>query len=201
MLRALFGPSKTEIWRQLAEQVGGEFEARTWTRPARVTVRHGAWTLTLDTHTVSNGESSHVYTRMRAPYVNPEGFRFEIYRANFLSDLARMFGLQDIDIGDLAFDPAFIIKSNDEARVRRLLEPRRIRDLIAAQPRIHLSVRDDEGWFGTEFPEGVDELYFRAYGVIRDLPRLEQLFELFAIVLQRLCAIGAAYEAEPDVKL
>ena len=45
---------------------------------------------------------------------------------------------------------------------------------------MYLTVKDDEGWFGTSFPEGVDELFFRVGGVIKDVERLKSLYDLFA---------------------
>jgi hypothetical protein len=77
----------------------------------------------------------------------------------------------------------------------------RIRQLLPQQPRIHLSVRDDEGWFKAKFPEGVDELYFRDIGTIEDIERLKALYELFAEVLEHLCKIGSAIEHDPGVAL
>jgi hypothetical protein len=62
-------------------------------------------------------------------------------------------------------------------------------------------VLDDEGWFGAKFPEGVDELKFHTRGIIKDLVRLQQLFELFAATLHRLCHIGSAYEDDPTIRL
>ena len=64
------------------------------------------------------------YTRMRAPYVNPEGFRFTIYRKGVFSDLGKLLGMQDIEVGDPDFDEAFIIKGNDESKVRDLFADR-----------------------------------------------------------------------------
>ena len=58
---------------------------------------------------------------MRAPYVNPEGFRFTIYRKGLFSDLGKLLGMQDIEVGDPEFDEAFIIKGNDESKVRDAL--------------------------------------------------------------------------------
>lgn len=62
-------------------------------------------------------------------------------------------------------------------------------------------MKDDEGWFGATFPEGVDELYFQVLGVIRDLDRLKSLFDLFAEILNELCHIGSAYENDPNITL
>ena len=62
-------------------------------------------------------------------------------------------------------------------------------------------MKDDEGCFGATFPDGVDELYFAVPGTINDVARLKLLYELFAETLDRLCAIGAAYERDPGVAL
>src|SRR4029078_2118248 len=104
------------------------------------------------------------YTRMRAPYVNPEGFRFTIYRKGFFSDLGKLLGMQDIEVSDPEFDEAFVIKGNDEDRVRDLFANAKIRQMIQDQPKIRLDVKDSEGWFGPKFPENVDELHFQVVG-------------------------------------
>jgi hypothetical protein len=73
--------------------------------------------------------------------------------------------------------------------------------LIEMQPNISLEVKDDEGWFGTEFPEGVDELYFQVHGIIKDVDRLKTLYFLFAEVLNQLCLIDSAYQNSPNITL
>jgi len=75
-----------------------------------------------------------------------------------------------------------------------------VRRLIENQQTIRLTVKDDEGWFGTRFPEGVDELYFCVLGIIKDIERLKSLFDLFAEVLDHLCRIGSAYEDERQLR-
>jgi hypothetical protein len=157
--------------------------------------------VTLDTYTVSSGHSHITFTRMRAPYVNPEGFRFTVYRKGFFSDLGKLLGMQDIEIGDAEFDEAFIIKGNDEIRVRDLFANAKIRQLFLAQPKIRLTVKNSEGWFGPKFPQDADELHFQVVGVIKDVDRLKSLFDLFVIVLDQLCRIGSAHKEEAGVEL
>jgi hypothetical protein len=200
-MRKWFGPSRKEIWQQLSEQMGARFVEGGFMKGDKVQVTHGDWTLTLDTYVVSTGKVTVVYTRMRAPYINPDGFRFTIYRRGFFSDVAKLFGMQDIEIGDEAFDRGFIVKATDEAKIRQLLSNPRVRELIDKQKEIELTVRDNEGWFGPEFPDDADELRFTVVGVITDLPRLVSLFELFAVTLDELCRMGSAYDRAPDVTL
>jgi hypothetical protein len=196
-----FGPSKEELWRQLSREIGAHFVPGGFWKGSKVQAHVGPWTITLDTYTVSSGESSQIYTRMRAPYVNPDGFRFTIYRKGFLSDLGKLLGMQDLEVGDPEFDEAFIVKSNDELKVRDLFARPRLRALVQAQPRIRLEVKDDEGWFRTQFPEGVDELHFQVGGVIKDITQLKGLFDLFAETLDQLCRIRAAVKQDPGVEL
>ena len=141
------------------------------------------------------------YTRMRAPYVNPDGFRFTIYRKGFFSNLGEFLGIQDIEVGDPEFDEVFIIKGNDESKVVNLFADKNVRRVIQAQPKIYLQVKDSEGWFGPKFPENVDELHFQVVGVVKDIARLKALFDLFAVVLDQLCRIGSAYKEESGVEL
>ena len=201
VLRKLFGPSKQEIWRQLCAEINARYVEGSFWKGDKVQATHGPWMITLDTYVVSNGKTTIAYTRMRAPYVNPDGFHFTIYRKGLFSEIGKWFGMQDIEIGDEAFDRDFILKSNQEPKVRDLLAGSKIRELINRQPEIYFAVKDDEGVFRSGFPEGVDELYFQVVGVIKDVERLKLLYELFSETLDQLCRIGSAYEVAPNVTL
>jgi hypothetical protein len=201
VFRKLFGPSREEIWRQLSAETGARYVDGGFWKGDKVQAAHGEWTVTLDTYAVHAGNTTIVYTRLRAPFVNTDGFRFTIYRRGFFSGIAKIFGMQDLEIGDEEFDRDFIVKGNDEGKLRALLSNEKLRKLIAAQPQISFSVKDDEGYFGTSFPEDTDELHFLVTGVIKDLDRLKQLYELFAETLDQLCRIGSAYERDPGVAL
>ena len=196
-----FGPSKDEVWRQLSQEIGSDFVEGGFWKENKVQTHVGPWTITIDTHTVHTQHAHVTYTRMRAPYVNPEGFRFTIYRKGIFSELGKLLGMQDIEVGDPDFDEAFIIKGTDEFKVRDLFADHQIRQMIQDQPEIWLDVKDSEGWFGPTFPEDVDELHFQVVGVIKDKELLKALFNLFAAVLDQLCRIGSAYKQEPGVTL
>ena len=196
-----FGPSRKEVWRQLSDEVGASYVDGGFCKGDKVKITHGEWTVTLDTFAVSTGKSTIVYTRMRAPYVNPDGFRFTVYRRGMFTGVAKWLGMQDLEIGDERFDHDFVIKANDEAKVRELLGSPKVRELLDRQKEVHFTVKDDEGWFGPRFEGDADELYFTVVGVIKDIERLKLLYELFAETLDRLCHIGSAYRHAPDVTL
>ena len=200
-MRRWFGPSREEIWRQLSTEIGARYVAGGFWKGDKVQATHEEWTVTLDTYAVSTGKAVIIFTRMRAPYVNPNSFRFTIYRKGIFSDIGKWFGMQDIEVGDPEFDRDFIIKGTDESLVRELLSHQKLRELIARQREIHFTVKDDEGWFGPTFPDGVDELQFIVVGIIKDVERLKRLYDLFAETLDELCRIGSAYQSDPGVQL
>ena len=81
----MFGPSKDEVWRRLGEEIDADFIDGGFWKGSKVQAHVGPWTVTLDTRTDSTGHAHITYTRMRAPYVNPEGLRFTFYRKGLLS--------------------------------------------------------------------------------------------------------------------
>ncbi len=189
----MFGPSKEEIWRQLCAATGADYVQGGFWKGDKVEASHGEWTLTLDNYVVSTGKVTMVFTRLRAPYINPDRFRFTIYRRGLFSDIAKWLGMQDVVVGHEDFDRDFIIKGTDEGKLRALFANPRLRELIAAQPEIHFTVKDRvTAAAGSGFPEDADELHFHVHGVIKDIERLKLLFELFAETLDQLCRIGSA---------
>ena len=224
ILRQIFGPSREEVWKQLCNELGGTLvKGKLLPHRCKARIQVKDWTVTFDTYKKGKRPT---FTRIRAPYVNKDGFRFTIYNRTLLSDLGKALGMQDvvvggpkfenlaplcgvpsyvdpydIEIGEPEFDNEFIIKGNNEEKIRQLFSNIKIRDLMQSQPSIFLQVKDDEGFFGDTFPAGVDELYFQTPGVIKDIERLKSLYYLIAEVLNMLCHIGSAYEDDPKLLL
>ena len=141
----LFGPSRTDVWNALAGEIGATVEQRGFWKGACVVADVPPWRVVLDTHTVSNGETSTTYTRVRAPFVNADGFRFTIHRKSIFTALGKLLGMQDVEVGYPAFDEKFVIRGNDQGKLRRLFANARLRELLQSQPSVHLTVKDDEG--------------------------------------------------------
>jgi hypothetical protein len=196
-----FGPKRAEIWSKLSTQLGGAYCKGTWRRTDRITVQHGHWTITLDTYTVHANNAHIPFTRFRAPFLANGTFRCKVYRSNLFAVIGKWFGMQDTAIGDAAFDKDFIVKSNDEAKVRELLAGTDLRQRLQAMKGTTLSVEDHEGWFGPKFPQDTDELRVIVSGHLKDTERLRALFALFVVALDRLCEVGIASADKPALML
>ncbi len=202
-LSSLFGPSKEEIWSQVANEINGDFiDGGFWKRD-KLVYQHKEWELVLDTYTRSSGtgknRSTKTYTRLRAPFINKDGLYFKLYREGLFSSIGKFLGSQDIVIGDNFFDDEFIIKGNDENKIIRLFQNERIKELMSYQPSVSIEVRTGEGIFSNKYPDGIDELYFSCRGVMKSKEDLKNLFELFSQILTRLVQIDSAYQNDPEV--
>lgn len=203
ILYELMGPSKKEIWMLLSQQIGANYceENDGFFEKDRVELCHRNWIVTLDVHTVSTGKSTTKFTRIRAPYLKKDGFRFTIYRRSFLSDVGKFFGMEDVALGyddDEQFDLDFIIKGNDHYKLWKLFENPYIRELLQSRPEIKLNVKAAEyGWFGQTYKDDVNMVEFIIMGVVKDINLLKTLFELFIEILDQLHEIGSIYEDNP----
>ena len=199
-MEKVFGPSKQKIvWQQLAEEIGGDF-TYAFMKGSKIVTSFKNWTIILDTYAVSTGKSTTVYTRMSMPYVKTDSFNFKIYSSGFFSSIGKFFGMQDVKIGQPEFDEKYIIKSNDEEKVRQLLSSKMLRNIMDNHPQIYLEIKDrDGGVMGKPLPDKVNILYFQEVGIIKDIDRLKQLYLLFDALIKQLIEIGAATEADPGI--
>jgi len=200
-LEGIFGPSKEEIWRQIAEDVGGEYIDGGFWKNSMLRYKHNNWEMLLDTFTQNTGKTSTDYTRLRVPFINKDGLQFKIYEANFFSGIGKTFGMQDIEIFDPRFDPKFIIQGNDEQKVKKLLKDPQLKALFDLVPGSNVEVKKSNGIFSKKFPEDVEMLYFKQRGIIKDKDTLHLMFRLFSYLLERLVQIDSAYEDNPNMRL
>jgi hypothetical protein len=172
-IKRMFRPSDVEIWRKLESEANARFEKGDFWHRDKVEVTHDDWVITLDTY--FSAANKNEYTRMRAKLPMQADFRFLITREGLLSEIAKLFGAQDIQIGDEEFDKLFMIKGNNEKLIQQMLQNSKIRQLLLAQPEVHFALT----------PES--ELLFAVPVIIKDIHRLKQLFELFTETLEFLC--------------
>jgi hypothetical protein len=203
--KSLFGPCQEEVWSALRAQIGGEIVPGSFWKGQKLQAQAHDWPVTLDEYTVmvmaGKVHTAIPYTRMRAPFPNPGGFRFTIHRASVFSALGKILGMQDIEVGYPEFDSDFVIKSNDEDKVKTLCRSDRLRALVTEQPKFQLTIEDDDGWFGARYPADVDVLVFNVAGSIRDVERLKGLYNVFGETLHRLSEMGVAGRGSGGVKI
>lgn len=76
-----------------------------------------------------SGKNQSRYTRFRVRYSNKLPLRMRLSRQGFFSGVVKLFGAQDLEVGEAAFDDQVVIKGDDPHRIAAYLTPAR-RSLI-----------------------------------------------------------------------
>ena len=192
LFRSVFGPSRDEVWGRLAAEVEGRFREGGWLASSVVEVDVGPWTVALDSFTQSTGKHSTTYTRLRTPFANAEGFRFDVSPQTFLSGIGKVFGMQDVEIGVPEFDAAWVIQGSDEAKLRAFFRDDGLRTLLRGAGPVSFRIVSGGGFFGPKLPAGTSELVLVTVGTVKDMARLKLFFALFAETLELLVQQGHA---------
>jgi hypothetical protein len=199
---SIFGPSHKETWTSLSEQLDAEFVQGGIWNSHKVVAHEKEWTITLDTFAAHAGKVTIPFTRLRAPFVSKDNFRFKMENRNFFSAIPDFFGRKNANTGFPDFDKNFVIATADEYKLQKLFANKTIRDLFTGQEDMEFQIKDDEGWLvSPKFPSDVDEVYFQMTGIVKDVERLKRAFKLVAAVLNQLVEINSAYDRDPNITL
>ena len=130
------------------------------------------------------------HAEMQTVFINKTGMSLCLYRENLFTDVQKLFGMQDIKIGDAQFDSQFVIKSNQPEKIREFLANDQLKQLIDFQEHTRIEIMGTEASFNGPHPNGADELYLACDLQIVYKRDLEYLFQLFTTTLDRLTEIG-----------
>ncbi len=175
-----------DAWSRIATALGGSVQQRPGS-PREIVIRHEEHQVRLDVDQHAGYRSESVHTRFwtrlpRAPV------RLRIFHQELAHAVARLLGMQDIQVGDPRFDRTFVVQADDAARARSLLEDPELRRHMLDEPELEITLGPSHGAATAE--EG-DVLTAEVPGAIEALPRLRRLFDVLARFLQRLHTIPA----------
>lgn len=196
---SLFGGSKTKHWELAAKKSGAQFEKGNFWSDPRIFYSYKNWTSRLQI--VSQGDSNNKYTQLQVPVVALDNLTFSIFEEGFTTNIAKFFNYQDIQINDLKFDNKFIIKSNDEKQISRLLEDHIIKRTLMTFDYGTFVLDNTGGGWDDDFPSNIHLLTFQVLGKVKEVSDIEALFNLFNLTLNRLVLIGSIQHYHPNVNL
>ncbi len=212
--------SRKTAFRTIAQELGGSCVENTLT--AQVVVPTPMGTVTLDTFTSwSRGDTpnSTVYTRLRLPLVMLQPFEFALLSRTVgaqllmqmvqspLTQLAtvgstkaqeslHVLRLEEIALGDSAFDRSFILKSTQEMQAKQLFA--QVKEHL---PKHHEFVLLLRPYSDAASPHGTQTmvLHFQEKGVVTDAAYLRRVCNLLQQLAQELQRSGLASTQKPLV--
>lgn len=185
------------VWMTLAEESGGELEDRVdtvgWLK-VEIPLNQTGWTLT---YKVLHAHKHNQRTTVVLPFKADYDFSFCVRNRSWLGDTMKLFGMQDLEIGEADFDRDYYIQGSDVPLVNRLLQSTKLRELIDGQGSLSLEIhRAPHHHQGV--PAGASVLYFEDHSTINSYERLRSIQELMMCALEELQKHGVASHTAPE---
>lgn len=126
--KIISGASEEEVWQQISADFAAEEDLLTY----NVIIQQGNTSINLDIDIDPGGgfESGFESTTLISKVTGPQNFQFAIHHENFLDEIGKFFGMQDVTTGYEEFDNKVVVKTNDEAQVKVLFEDAGTRQLF-----------------------------------------------------------------------
>ena len=109
--------NENEVWSQISRDLA----VNTFTYNTILLKDNISTLLTIDIDPGSGFAGGYAFTNFSAPITGLAGFKFALHHQDFLDEIGKFFGMQDVIIGYPDFDEKVIVKTNNEAAVKTLL--------------------------------------------------------------------------------
>ena len=116
------------IWQAAARYLGLDYEQHRFRMPTISGTMRGL-RVAVDIYRQGSGKNSQTFTRYIVAYPSP-GFDFRLSRQTGLSRIGKLFGAQDIAVGERSFDESFVVKTDDEPGLQAWLGASRLSMLV-----------------------------------------------------------------------
>ncbi len=182
---SLFGKDYGSVWKQFSKENSGIF--RFSSRGYRLDFRYRNFPITIETYSYyTTPEETSEYVRGVVEFVSLDPFKILLTRQGLMENISKIFGAQDIQIGDKRFDKDFMIKSNDETKTRFLFSKDAVAKILLKNQTIRLEITDEEGLFGEKPKAGNCMLYYILEEEINEINQLNDISLLFKAILDAL---------------
>ncbi len=183
---SFFGKSYEAVWRQFAQKNNGIFSEKDDT----VEIVYKEHKILFDVYTnysvVGNSSVDREYTRVRLEFVSPDNLKLRLIPQGFIDTIGKLFGAQDIIIGDKEFDKRFVIKGNEEFKIQMLFSNEIIRSILLSQKDLYMEIMEEYGIFDEKIKEGYSMAIYISQEKITDAKQLNSLLQLYTNLIDQL---------------
>lgn len=177
--KIITGATEEEIAQQLAADLTGDEDLVYY--EAEIDQAGFETLLIIDIDLGGGFESGYATTSFTAPVPVPDDFRLAIHKEGFLDSAGKLFGMQDVVLGYPDFDERFIVKTNDQAKVKALFSDKEVRTTLLSIPHflLHIGHREIDGikrnLLELEIEEGITDpaallaIYHVFFNLLKDI--------------------------------
>ncbi|SET81176.1 hypothetical protein [Hymenobacter actinosclerus] len=137
--------------------------------------------LVLDIDLGGGFEGGYELTTLRAVVPGQPALRFALHEQDWVHEIGKLLGLQDVELGYAELDRTFIISTNDANALRQLLADPAVHQALLRYPAARFTLAPD-----SEAPEAPLLLSFSLERAVVEPEQLRELYQLLLRVLQQL---------------
>ncbi len=195
---AIFGKDYSHVWQKFATNVNGTFLHGS---EYKVEFIYKSYKISFDSYThytvVGGSCYEKEYVRGIVEFISPDNFKLKIIPQDFIENIGKIFGSQDIIIGDKLLDKKFIIKGNDEYKAQVILSDNLIKKILIEQNILRFVITDTDDLFDEKAKEGNSMLYYVTENKITQIDQLNKLKTLFVRMIDLLTKHNSARPIKP----
>lgn len=128
-------------------------------------------------------ESGFETTTLLSKLPDDFSFRFAIHEETFIDEIGKFLGMQDVKTGVPEFDNKYIVKANDEAKVKKLFSNATVSDALLQLNHCTLEISNHKA---TETDDKSPYLEYRSSHGIFNTDLLQQIYSAYLLVLKQL---------------
>lgn len=202
VLSNIFKSKTKEIWQQLASEISGEFvDGGIWNSD-KVTLAYRNTTIVLDLYSKS---SDSTLIRVQCQFITTERFTFNVANESIFTRIKKIFGLNDIQVGDIRFDDKFYLKSAQKDKLIYFFNSEKVREqfleiLKNLNYKLNVEVISTKPFFAAydkDNPYKSLRICLEEPFISDNITKLKLWFEICKITLDRLIEIGEAEDVNP----
>ncbi|MBW2260449.1 MAG: hypothetical protein JRG91_00630 [Deltaproteobacteria bacterium] len=184
VVAVVFKRQQVSAWGSFAQEAGLSLDRGGWFRAPTVSGAYGGFNVYLYTYSQGSGKNKTTYTSMIVYLPIDHRSHVRITREGFLSKITKAFGAQDIQLGDPAFDAAYIIKSDTPQFVPHLLTPQ-VRGALLS------------GGSGMNVTVSRGRVFYNQTGVQRDQGMLRYVLDTLVMVARTVVDVETPSQPAP----
>lgn len=170
-IKTFTGNNEAEIWTQVAADMGS---AEIFNYQAQIDQGGYQTSILIDIDVGGGFEGGFELTVLSALLASNSDYKFAIHNEDFLDEIGKFFGMQDVELGYPEFDKKVIVKTNSAERTRMLFANQAARTFInglVANFTIGITGSDHERKLEMTVEKGITKVadLQKTYGLFHDL--------------------------------
>ncbi|MGB6221597.1 hypothetical protein [Haloferula sp.] len=126
-IKTFSGNNESEIWKQIAADLGS---TEIFDYHAQINQGGHQTILIIDIDWGGGFEGGFELTIFSARLTSSSDYKFAIHNEEFIDEIGKFFGMQDVELGYPEFDRKVVVKTNNDERTRMLFSSQAVRSFI-----------------------------------------------------------------------